>query len=153
MTLCPCGSGLTLQACCGPVMDAESATTAEALMRSRYTAFVLQRTDYLLHSWHPDSRPSRIRFDDTRWLGLSIIGTDRGQAGDIEGTVEFQVAFICGGECRVLHEISRFERLDNRWLYRDGDCRIDEPGRNAPCPCGSGRKFKRCCALPGKPGG
>ncbi len=115
-------------------------------MRSRYTAFVLKRSDYLLASWHPDTRPSRIRFDDTRWLALDIIGVNQGSATQHTGTVTFRAAFMDSGECKVLHECSRFEKLDNRWYYRDGDCSIEKLGRNAPCPCGSGKKLKRCCA-------
>ena len=115
-------------------------------MRSRYTAFVLKRSDYLLASWHPDTRPSRIRFDDTRWLALDIIGLNQGSATQHTGTVTFRAAFMDSGECKVLQECSRVEKLDNSWYYRDGDCSIEKLGRNAFCPCGSGKKLQRCCA-------
>jgi len=135
-----------LTACCGPLLDGIPARTAEKLMRSRYTAYVLGRGDYLRLSWHPDTRPSRVRIDDTRWLSLRIEATEQGGEDDVCGTVTFTAAFISDGECSLLHEKSRFKKIDGHWFYLDGDCRINKPGRNDPCPCGSGRKFKRCCA-------
>jgi len=144
---CACGSGANLNQCCGPILDGAPAPTAEQLMRSRYTAFVLGNADYLLQSWHPKTRPSRVSLDDnTRWLSLQIVSTHAGQAQDDQGVVEFCATFMSGVEYRVLHEKSRFEKISGHWFYLDGDCSIDKPGRNHPCPCGSGKKFKRCCA-------
>jgi len=114
-------------------------------MRSRFAGFVLKRAGYLLQSWHPKTRPSRVSLDDTRWLDLKIVSTDAGQAQDDGGMVEFRAAFIAAGECRVLHEKSRFEKIGAHWFYLDGICDIEKPGRNDLCPCGSGRKYKRCC--------
>ncbi|HKI61030.1 MAG TPA: YchJ family protein [Mariprofundaceae bacterium] len=145
VNLCPCGSGAMLAACCGPLLDGTPARTAEQLMRSRYTAYALGRGDYLRQSWHPQTRPSRVHIDDTRWLSLSINSTEKGGADDASCKVSFTAAFMDKDGCKLLHETSRFEKIDAHWYYLDGVCRIDSPGRNDPCPCGSGKKFKRCC--------
>ena len=134
-----------LAACCGPLLDGTPARTAEQLMRSRYTAYVLGRNEYLRRSWHPATRPSRVRIDDTRWLSLSIESIEKGGADDANGKVSFTAAFMDKDGCNLLHETSRFEKISGHWYYLDGDCRIDKPGRNAICPCGSGKKFKRSC--------
>ena len=90
-------------------------------MRSRYTAFVRCDEEYLLASWHPDTRPSRVRLDDQqRWLGLSIRATEAGGAEDATGTVEFVARFMVAGKGHRLHEISRFEKIAGRWYYLDG---------------------------------
>jgi SEC-C motif-containing protein len=90
-------------------------------MRSRYSAFVESDEDYLLNSWHPDTRPSRVRFDsEQRWLGLSIKRTEAGGGLDSTGTVEFVARFKVQGKGHRLHENSRFEKISGRWYYRDG---------------------------------
>jgi len=143
--ICPCGSGKQLTECCGPVLDGRPARSADQLMRSRYSAYVLGNSEYLRRSWHPATRPSRVRIDDTRWLSLTVESTEQGGVEDVSGKVSFTAAFMDKGECRLLHETSRFEKIDGHWYYLDGDCRIEKPGRNDPCPCGSGKKLKRCC--------
>ncbi|HEX9100668.1 MAG TPA: YchJ family protein [Polyangia bacterium] len=156
---CPCGSGLPLLACCGPLLDGVAAApTAEALMRSRYTAHVLARIDYLLDTHDPSTRAGVDRAAverwarESTWLGLTIVARERGGAGDDDGVVEFQAAHRVGGARVVHHERSRFARRQGRWTYVDGDVvkpaavrRAATPGRNDPCPCGSGKKYKRCC--------
>ncbi len=146
--ICPCGSGNRYAECCAPLHRGErTAAKAEALMRSRYSAFVLKNDDYLLATWHPSSRPHDLDLsrDVTRWQRLQIIACDQGLEGDSVGYVEF-AAFYDGGQ---LHERSRFLREEGRWFYVDGDILPSvEPvkvGRNDPCPCGSGKKFKKCC--------
>jgi SEC-C motif-containing protein len=90
-------------------------------MRSRYCAFVLRDELYLKTTWHPDTRPSRVRFDENqRWLGLKICTSEAGGLDDIHGVVEFVARFKIKGKGHRLHEISRFERIDGRWYYRDG---------------------------------
>ena len=121
---CPCGSGRTLQACCGRYHAGElagQAPDAEALMRSRYSAFVLDRLDYLLASWHPDIRPASIEPNEPglRWLGLEVKRHQRQDAD--HATVEFVARSKLGGRAHRLHEVSRFERIDGRWYYRDGN--------------------------------
>ena len=143
---CPCGSGASFDRCCRPWLEGEAAPTAEMLMRSRYTAYVLGRRDYLRQSWHVSTRPTTLLLsDEVRWLGLKITDVRQGTAGDVQGEVRFEAAFIEHGRCLRLHEQSRFMRVDGRWYYVDGDSRISVVGRNEPCPCGSGRKSKRCC--------
>jgi SEC-C motif-containing protein len=119
---CHCGQALPYKDCCGRFISGrELPQTAELLMRSRYSAFVEQDEAYLLDTWHPATRPSRVRFNPAqRWLGLSIRQRDAGKAGDETGTVEFVARFKVGGKGRRLHETSRFETIDDRWYYRDG---------------------------------
>jgi len=118
---CPCGSGRAYAACCGPLhAGSENAATAEALMRSRYAAFVLQLGDYLLATWHPSTRPSELDLaaDPAKWLGLEVrrhVVEDATHA-----TVEFVARYRVAGRGHRLHEISRFVREDGRWLYIDG---------------------------------
>jgi len=117
-------------------------------MRSRYTAYCLRDAAYLLKTWHPRTRPAALDFngDDTEWTGLDILRQAAGGAGDTEGVVEFAASYRQGGKARRLHETSRFLREDGEWLYVDGDIHAEaKPGRNEPCPCGSGKKFKKCC--------
>lgn len=124
-------------------------------MRSRYTAYVLEDADYLLATWDPAHRPPRLGFrgDRTEWLGLRIVSTEAGGEGDDTGVVEFVARFRQGGGEHELHERSRFRRSADGWLYIDGEVKEKQKpataaakaGRNDPCPCGSGMKFKRCC--------
>ena len=145
VTLCPCNSGKDYSACCGPYHNGEAAPTPEALMRSRYSAFALENAEYLLATWHKDYRPQTLEFAaDTRWTGLDILGA--GSDGDT-GRVHFIATFNEAGEWLLLEEKSRFERLDGRWYYLAGetDFRSPDVGRNDPCLCGSGKKWKKCC--------
>lgn len=90
-------------------------------MRSRYCGFVKLDEAYLLSTWHPRTRPGRVRFDERqKWLGLSVRATEAGGEKDLAGTVEFAARFKIDGRGHRLHEISRFERLDGRWYYLDG---------------------------------
>ncbi len=157
---CPCGSGSPLNDCCRPVIDgAAKAPTAEALMRSRYTAYTLQDIDYLESTLDPgelrdfDKNGSEKWARDSTWLGLEIVSTSAGASGDKDGTVEFKACFKRDGAKQEHHEISRFQNIDGKWLYCGGkevapvQFRRDAPktGRNEPCPCGSGKKYKKCC--------
>ena len=91
-------------------------------MRSRYSAFVGEDEAYLLASWHPDTRPSRVRFDSAqRWLGLKVKSCTGGTNLDEKGSVEFVARFKINGKGHRLHERSRFVRLDSRWYYLEGD--------------------------------
>ena len=123
MTACPCDSGKALAACCGKIHSGESmAETAEALMRSRYSAFVVGNESYLLESWHPDFRPASVQLNpDQKWLGLKIKSTDAGGVDDTSGIVEFVARYKIASKGFRLHETSRFVREDGRWYYTDGD--------------------------------
>ena len=119
---CPCGSGKSYAACCSPLhAGAWPAANAEALMRSRYSAFVLKREDYLLATWHPDTRPSELDLaaDDSKWLGLEV--KRHVQQDDSHATVEFVARYRIAGKGYRLHEISRFVKEGERWFYRDGE--------------------------------
>jgi SEC-C motif-containing protein len=91
-------------------------------MRSRYSAFVVRAADYLLATWHPTTRPSRVRFDDKQhWLGLRIKSTSSGTTGDTEGTVEFIARYKIDGKAHRLHELSNFRCESGCWYYVDGE--------------------------------
>jgi SEC-C motif-containing protein len=124
VTSCPCGTGRSYDTCCGRLhRGAGHAKTAVELMRSRYSAFVVRDSDYLSVTWHPEHRPSRVRFvPDQRWTGLEIHATAAGGLLDTAGTVEFTASYVnAAGTARQLHETSRFARLDGHWLYLSGD--------------------------------
>lgn len=120
---CPCGSGEAYAVCCGPLVRAEAlAGTAEALMRSRYTAYVVGDTAHLLRTWHPRSRPRTLALPHhLEWTGLLVERTSGGGPDDQTGVVEFRARFVDAGQPGVLHEVSRFERRAGRWFYLDGD--------------------------------
>ncbi|MGS1077323.1 YchJ family protein [Pseudoxanthomonas beigongshangi] len=129
---CPCGSGAMYAACCGRYHAGESAPDAEALMRSRYSAFVRGDAAYLRATWDPATRPEDLGLDApggvrTRWLGLTVKRhrpTGENAAGESTAEVEFVARYRAGGGPAVrLHELSRFVRRDGRWLYVDGDHR------------------------------
>ncbi|WP_395055512.1 YchJ family protein [Polaromonas sp.] len=130
MALCPCGrlagasKPLTLEQCCGRfISDFEKAPApdAESLMRSRYSAFVLERADYLLATWHASRRPATIAFDaGVKWLGLEL------RQHRVSDTTHAAVEFVArqkspGSRAVRLHERSRFVREEGRWYYVDGD--------------------------------
>jgi SEC-C motif-containing protein len=118
--LCPCGSGLSFAACCGPFLAGEKpAPTALALMRSRYSAYCLGNAVYLLNTWQP--RPKQLDLDpEVRWLGLKILGYTAGGEGDDQGTVHFQARYKIGGHrAERMEENSRFQRIGGRWYYLD----------------------------------
>ncbi len=120
---CPCGLPVTYELCCGRWHQGPlhlQAPDAERLMRSRYSAFVLQRLDYLLDTWHPETRPSRLEAlpSDLGWLGLEVRRHE--QHDERSATVEFVARSKQCGRASRLHEVSRFEKLDGRWFYVDG---------------------------------
>ncbi len=119
---CPCGSGADLETCCGPVIaGTRPALTAVDLMRSRYTAYGLGDIDYLRRSWASSTVPREVAMDpEIRWTGLSIVGTEAGQAFDNEGMVAFIARFVGVAGPRELRERSDFVRHDGRWVYLDG---------------------------------
>lgn len=104
-------------------------------MRSRYSAYVLAREDYLLRTWHPSTRPQQIDFSDaamTNWLGLKIIRTEAGGPNDQHGVVEFVARYKIGGRAYRMAETSRFIRNNDDnddWLYRDGVLSLTQPTR------------------------
>jgi SEC-C motif domain protein len=113
---------LPLDDCCGSLHDgAATAATAEQLMRSRYSAFVLGDAGYLLRTWHPSTRPRTLELDDdVRWTGLDVLATTGGSLLAAEGTVEFRAAYVRGRVAGAQHENSRFVREGGQWFYLDG---------------------------------
>ncbi|MDE2388949.1 MAG: SEC-C domain-containing protein [Betaproteobacteria bacterium] len=122
-SLCPCGSAKPYEDCCGYYLDqGETASTAENLMRSRYTAYTLKREDYLLTTWHPGTRPASLELTcETahQWLGLTIKRHE--QIAADHAIVEFVARYKINGRAHRLHEVSRFVREETLWFYVDGD--------------------------------
>lgn len=157
--LCPCGSARPYAECCGPVITGERpALTPEELMRSRYTAYVKVACTHLFESTHPDHRENYDHKGteewarNARWLGLEIISAEGGE-DDRTGTVEFIARYTERGIERRHHERGHFLKDGGRWYFTEGEIITSRPfvrtqpkiGRNDPCSCGSGLKFKKCC--------
>lgn len=147
---CPCGSGTPLSQCCLPfITGTDKAATAEQLMRSRYTAFSREDNAYLLKTWAAKTRPEQLDTGETpvNWIKLEILSHEKGMEQDSEGTVHFIAHFIVTDRLCSLEETSRFVKENGAWLYLDGipNSSTTKIARNSPCPCGSGKKFKRCC--------
>ncbi|WP_374316573.1 YchJ family protein [Microbacterium sp.] len=118
---CPCGSGEPFDGCCGPLLLGIPAPTAERLMRSRYTAFVVGDARYLAETWHPGTRPTQLDLDPAqRWTGLEIVDVQDGGPADARGVVAFRARWRHGAEEGALEERSRFRRQGGRWWYVDG---------------------------------
>lgn len=125
---CPCGTGKAFSECCARfINDGERPETAEQLMRSRYTAYTLGRADYLSATWHPTTRRKNLDAGaPVTWLGLEVLRTEAGGAGDREGFVEFVARYEIDGRAQRLHEVSRFVRRKGKWLYVDGKAGTEE---------------------------
>lgn len=158
MCPCPCGSDRNFDACCGPVLGGQPAVTAEALMRSRYTAYVQRNLDHIAATNAAaigsafDRASAEESARDIEWLGLDIVDVVAGGAEDDTGQVEFRARFSRLGQDFIHHEAATFHREDGHWVYAEGRVnpksmprRAAQVGRNEPCPCGSGKKFKKCC--------
>ena len=124
---CPCGTGETYGECCGRYLqDGRTAPTAEALMRSRYTAYAVGSADHLFRSWHARTRPDDVAPDErVRWVGLSVVDVVGGGVEDPEGLVEFRAQWVSDDDGPVrrgeVHERSRFVRRAGRWVYLDAE--------------------------------
>ncbi|MFJ5551696.1 YchJ family protein [Streptomyces sp. NPDC093225] len=116
---CPCGLPADYASCCGRFHSgAQQAPTAELLMRSRFSAFAVGDTAYLMRSWHSTTRPGRLELDpDQRWVRLEILGAERGGLFETEGAVEFRAHYREGGHTGSLHENSSFAREGGAWVY------------------------------------
>ncbi len=160
MSLCPCGSQRRYVECCQPIHhDATQAQTPEQLMRARYSAHVFKLVDFVVATYHPSchaelQRDAIAESIDSNWCQLEILNAP--STDNDEGFVEFQAYFNQDGEQYCLQERSRFVCEQQQWFYIDGEIGDTESttkhtgqlkvGRNDPCPCGSGKKFKKCCA-------
>jgi SEC-C motif domain protein len=159
MEQCPCGSGLTYADCCEPIIKGtRPAETAEALMRSRYSAYAKVETGYIFETTHPkhregyDADGTKEWAESAEWQGLEIVSTKNGGPDDVTGEVEFIARFTENGEPKVHHERALFRKEKSGWLFTDGKAAGHQPvvrtptiGRNEPCSCGSGVKYKKCC--------
>lgn len=158
--ICPCNSNKEFQNCCEPILSGDRrAETAEQLMRARYTAYTRVDMDFIAQTHDPktttslDMKANTEWAKKTKWLGLEILRTEEGQTGDEKGFVEFKAKFDSGSGEQVHHEHSFFTKRNDIWYFTDGKnptiqtIRRTEPkiGRNSLCPCGSGKKFKKCC--------
>lgn len=153
---CPCGSSLPYSSCCEAIHNQPKlAATAEQLMRSRYSAFTLGNTDYLLRTHHPSKRSDneKVELEESmahcQWTGLTVLACHQGLAGDCSGRVEFIANYLDNQQPQSLHEISQFCYEDEQWFYLDGIQPNDKLiasklGRNEPCWCGSNKKYKKC---------
>ena len=155
--LCPCGSGSTFDACCEPIINGtQESETAEQLMRARYSAFATGAIDFIVSSTHSRSRDeidlSFIRdwSESSTWQGLEILETK--EVNENKSFVSFEARYTRDGQEQRHREKSLFEREDEQWRFVTGDelknptvrYETPRPGRNEPCPCGSGKKYKKC---------
>lgn len=158
---CPCGTDMSYDECCGPLHRGEQkARGAEELMLARYSAFVKGEIDFIIETSHPDRRQDLKREDieswskNSTWHGLEMLEAIDGDPGDDQGIVEFIARYTNeDGEEIEHHEKALFQWHQGQWFFVDGAPARQDPyvrdeakvGRNDPCPCGSGRKFKKCC--------
>jgi SEC-C motif-containing protein len=160
MELCPCGSGDVYAGCCEPLIRGErDAETAEALMRSRYSAYAKVEIDYLYQTTHLSQR-SKFNHEESaawskkaQWISLEVLRTEKGGPDEDAGIVEFVARYREKERLVNHHEIAEFVREEGGWRFKDGHSPKPEQairkgpkiGRNDPCPCGSGKKHKKCC--------
>ena len=158
MNSCPCGSGSDYVACCEPLIKGKKkAETAEQLMRARYAAHVKVEVDFLYDSTHPgyrkdyDHEGTKVWAAESEWHGIEIVETSQGGPEDEEGEVTFIARFRDKEGLRNHHERGQFKKKKGHWLFTEGTMVKSKPltvekiGRNDPCKCGSGLKYKKCC--------
>ncbi|MDA3926431.1 MAG: YchJ family protein [Kiritimatiellae bacterium] len=158
---CPCGSKLDFDQCCEPfLLDIKKPKTATQLMRSRYTAYAMGTVEFLFKTSSPkvkkefDADSSRKWAESAKWTGIEVIKEIEGTAKDSKGTVEFIAHYTVNETDFNHHERADFAKIDGEWMFMDGKIfgpepkRREEPkiGRNDPCICGSGKKYKKCCS-------
>ena len=162
MTTCPCGSKKNYADCCQPFIELKKIPeTPEQLMRSRYTAYTQANMDYIVRTMRGkaaadfDLPGSRQWATQSKWLGLTIVKSEIDKTNPKIGFVEFISRFRANDQEQMLHEASEFHHEHGHWYYVDGKetTTSHDPirretakvGRNDPCPCGSGKKYKKCC--------
>ncbi len=159
MSLCPCQSEKEYEACCGQYHEGKNPETAEKLMRARYSAFCKNKIDFIADSHKPgtvdfNKEEAKQWATTSTWKGLEIVNTKGGEADDKTGIVEFKAKYSDKEDNDIIHhEVSDFVKIEDKWFYSDGKIVGAGPlkratpkvGRNEPCPCGSGKKFKKCC--------
>lgn len=162
MMHCPCGTKKDYSECCGAYIEGTKVPPSpEALMRSRYTAFSSSNMDYIASTMKGTAAKDFDPVDagswskKAKWLGLNIVNASPLQDNGTKGYVEFIANFRLEGREQRIHEVSEFKLQDGRWYYIDGQL-VSPPtqhrsqakiGRNDPCSCGSGKKYKKCCGV------
>jgi SEC-C motif-containing protein len=158
MAECLCGIGKSYKTCCEPFHNEEKLpATAQELMRARYSAFAKGKLAFLKSSIAPDAlhdydeESVKNWSEKSEWKGLILLKTEKGQPTDKDGTVEFIAKFNFENQEHEHHEVAQFKKINDRWYYVDGKIKgrpirnESKIGRNDPCSCGSGKKFKKCC--------
>lgn len=157
---CPCGSGKKYGECCKPIIEGTSkAKTAQELMRARYTSYVVGAIDFIINTCDKgkdmpdiDRKATEDWSRESAWHGLTILRTEKGGENDEDGIVEFEADYTLHGMRDKHHETASFKKVNGNWLYESGALKTTtvvrdgkKIGRNDPCPCGSGKKYKKCC--------
>ncbi len=159
MANCPCGSNQTYEQCCEPfIKGIKIASTPEELLRARYTAHVKCEVDFIVSTVAPEKREAhdvngiKKWASESTWDGLEILKVGSVTPESTEGTVEFVANYREKLKKIRHHEIAHFKKIEGKWYFDDSEVPFqqvvnDEPkvGRNDPCPCGSGKKYKKCC--------
>ncbi len=154
MPACPCGSNNELAVCCSRFISGnEIPQTAEELMRSRFTAYSQNKLAYLEKTYHVTTRTSYKGFDadNINWINLEILEIEGGKPDDNTGTVDFIAHYETHNTKHAMREKSSFIKENEHWFYLDGKAKplptrnTAKTGRNDPCICGSGKKYKKCC--------
>ncbi|MER2520807.1 MAG: YchJ family metal-binding protein [Bdellovibrionales bacterium] len=159
MSLCVCGSNIKSEDCCVPLHAGKPAPTALALMRARYAAYATKNIDYVEKTCTEKLRKEFNRLDAERyadeaeWIGLEILRTVDGGMDDETGQVEFMTHYKYQNQTLRQHELASFCRINGEWVYCDYEINpkkmpvvnSHQVGRNDPCPCGSQKKYKKCC--------
>jgi len=151
---CYCGSHESYELCCQPYLEqSRFPKRPEALMRSRYTALMLHKPEYLYRTNFPSTRYDGMLDEITSWskevqfIALNVLGEEY-REGERVGSVRFTALFVKGARLYAHHEHSHFERMQETWFYKSGEPSVEEitMKRNDLCPCGSGQKWKKCCS-------
>ncbi len=155
---CPCGSGKSFKSCCEAlILRTKLPSTAEDLMRSRYAAYFLKDIAYILATHDPATlqdnyKDIEVWVNSIQWTGLEILTSEKGGVSDTIGTVHFKAFYSQEGKVECLQENSSFRKIEDQWMYVSGIHNApiatskNRIGRNDPCLCGSGKKYKKCCA-------
>lgn len=160
MSMCPCGEKAEYTECCAQIhQNPKKAITAEKLMRARYSAFAKNNIDFIDSTHVPgtvdfNKEEAQEWAQNSIWKKLEVVKVQEGLESDDKGIVEFKAYYDDQAKNQYIHhEIAHFEKIDGQWFYKDGETPESTPftratpkvGRNEPCLCGSGKKFKKCC--------
>ncbi len=160
MNECPCSSGKMYQDCCEPLLSgSRKAETAEELLRARYSAHVKLEMDFVKDTTHPDQvsryEPATAKSwaEKSEWDRLEVVDIEGGAPDDETANIEFVAHFRQKDKLKTHHELAHFKRYEGEWFFYDGQGVVPKQvvrqqpkvGRNEPCPCGSGKKYKKCC--------